>query len=123
MLIQITEYLGIDIATERWMCHRCGHDLGSAHDCYKQGCLVRARDPREIHFPLGPNPEFNFSCDPRWMQIIEYYCPGCATLVETEYLPPGHPITWDIQIDIAALRRKHGLEGKQQNKQEAGNAP
>ena len=84
---------------------------------------MRARDPREIHFPLGPNPEFNFSCDPRWMQIIEYYCPGCATLVETEYLPPGHPITWDIQIDIAALRRKHGLEGKQQNKQEAGNAP
>jgi acetophenone carboxylase len=109
MLIQITEYLGIDIATERWMCHRCGYDLASAHECYKLGCLCRARDPREIHFPLGPSAEFNFSCDPNWMQIIEYYCPQCATLIETEYLPPGHPLTWDIQIDIAALRRRHGL--------------
>src|SRR3954462_11399184 len=107
MLIQITEYLGIDIVTERWMCHRCGHDLGSAHECYKIGCLCRARDPREIHFPLGPDTEFNFSFDPKWMQVIEYYCPGCATLVEAEYLPPGHPLTWDIQVDLEALRQKH----------------
>jgi acetone carboxylase gamma subunit len=112
MLIQITEYLGIDLSTERWMCHRCGHDLGSAHACYKRGCLVRARDPREMHAPLGTDPEFNFSFDPRWMRLIEFYCPGCATLVETEYLPPGHPLTWDIQIDLAALKRKHGFDVK-----------
>jgi acetone carboxylase gamma subunit len=44
--------------------------------------------------------------------LIEFYCPGCATLVEIEYLPPGHPLTWDIQIDLAALKRKHGFEVK-----------
>jgi acetone carboxylase gamma subunit len=106
MLIQVTEYLSIDLTAEKWVCHRCGHDLGSAHECYKKGCLVRARDPREIHQPLGPDKEFNFSFDPDWMMLLEFYCPQCATLVETEYLPPGHPLTWDIQIDLEALRQK-----------------
>ena len=110
MLIQMTEYLAIDLATERWRCHRCGHDLCSAHESYKTGCLVRARDPREVHFPLGPDKEFNFSFDPDWMMLLEFYCPQCATLVETEYLPPGHPLTWDIQVDLEALRRKYGME-------------
>ena len=109
MLIQMTEYLAIDLATERWVCYRCGHNLCSAHECYKKGCVVRARDPREIHFPLGPSKEFNFSFDPEWIVLIEFYCPQCATLVETEYLPPGHPLTWDMQIDIKALRRKHNF--------------
>jgi acetone carboxylase, gamma subunit len=109
VLIQMTEYLAIDLATERWVCYRCGHSLCSAHECYKKGCLVRARDPREIHFPLGPSKDFNFSFDPEWIALIEFYCPQCATLMETEYLPPGHPLTWDMQIDIKALRRKHNF--------------
>ena len=46
-------------------------DLGYAHECYKIGCLCRARAPREVHFPLGPDKEFNFSFDPKWMQLIE----------------------------------------------------
>jgi acetone carboxylase gamma subunit len=32
------------------------------------------------------------------------FCPGCATLIEVEYLPPGHPITHDLEIDIDALK-------------------
>ena len=28
-------------------------------------------------------------------------------MIETEYLPPGHPITHDIELDIDALKRKH----------------
>jgi acetone carboxylase gamma subunit len=115
MLIQVTEYLAIDLATEKWLCHRCGHDLGPAHECYKKGCLVRARDPREIHQPLGSDKEFNFSFDPDWMMLLEFYCPQCATLVETEYLPPGHPLTWDIQIDLEALRQKYGDQAAARN--------
>jgi acetone carboxylase gamma subunit len=37
---------------------------------------------------------------------VEFYCPHCAQLVETEYLPPGHPITHDLEIDIDALRTR-----------------
>jgi hypothetical protein len=28
-----------------------------------------ARDPRDMHAPLGADPEFNFSFDPRWMRL------------------------------------------------------
>jgi acetophenone carboxylase len=106
MRARITEYLDVDPFAERWSCHRCGADIGDANQSYKCGCLVRARDPREVHAPIGPDPEFNFSFDPAWMRIVEFYCPGCGTLVETEYLPPGHPLTWDIQLDLEALRRR-----------------
>jgi acetone carboxylase gamma subunit len=109
VLLRITEYLDIDIPSERWRCHRCSQDLGSARAPDKCGCLVNARDPREIHFPMGPDPEFNFSFDPGWMMLIEFYCPRCATLIEAEYLPPGHPLTWDIQLDIDALRQRYGV--------------
>jgi len=40
MRIPMTEYLEIDLETERWRCRRCGHDLGSARGNYKEGTLV-----------------------------------------------------------------------------------
>ena len=103
--IRITEYLDLDLGREQWMCNRCGRVLGSARESYKKGCLLYDRDPREIHPPLVTG-EFNFSPDPLWVRIVEFYCPGCGTQVETEYLPPGHPITHDIEIDLNALKER-----------------
>ena len=103
--IRITEYLDLDVDRERWMCNRCSHDLGSARENYKKGCLLYDRDPREVHAPLVSGP-FNFSPDPQWVRIVEFYCPGCGTQVETEYLPPGHPITHDIEIDVDSLKER-----------------
>ena len=105
--IRVTEYLFLDVTRERWLCQRCGHDLGSARENYKKGCLLYDRDPREVHPPLVSG-EFNFSPDPLWVRIVEFYCPGCGTQVETEYLPPGHPITWDIEFDLDSLKHRLG---------------
>ena len=43
--VQITEYLDIDLETEKWCCNRCGRELISARENYKKGCLVYDRDP------------------------------------------------------------------------------
>ena len=99
----ITEYLKIDIDAERWRCARCEHDLGPARENYKKGCLVADRDPTEIHPPVTGG-EYTFAPAPGWCRVVGCYCPGCLVLVEVEYLPPGHPITHDIEIDITALR-------------------
>jgi acetone carboxylase, gamma subunit len=106
--IPMTEYLEIDLAGERWLCRPCGQDLGSARDNYKRGTLVYDRDPREIHRPLidPARYEFTFAPDPAWCRILEYYCPGCGTQIEAEYLPPGHPPVWDMQVDVDALIRQ-----------------
>ena len=91
MRVPMTEYLEIDLDAERWLCRRCGRVLAPARDSYKTGTLVYDRDPREIHRPLidPVRYEFTFAPDPAWCRILEYYCPGCGTQVEAEYLPPG----------------------------------
>lgn len=103
--IRVTEYLDLDLDRELWSCNRCGHVLGPARDDYKKGCLLYERDPREVHPPIVEG-QYSFSHDPLWVRIIEFYCPGCGAQLETEYLPPGHPITRDIEIDIDALKSR-----------------
>lgn len=100
-----TEYLLIDLETEQWLCRCCGHVVGPARENYKHGLLVYERDPREIHRPiLDPKYEFTFAPDPDWIRIVEYYCPQCATMMEVDYLPPGHPLPHDLELDIDALK-------------------
>jgi acetone carboxylase gamma subunit len=108
MKVPMTEYLQIDLDRELWMCRVCATDLGPARSPYKEGLLVYARDPREIHKPIL-NPElydFTFAPDPKWVQILEYYCPECGTLMEVEYLPPGHPPVNDMEFDLDALKKQ-----------------
>lgn len=104
-VLRITEYLDLDLERERWLCNRCGRDLGPARENYKKGCLLYDRDPREIHPPLVTG-AYNFSPDPQWVRIVEFCCPACGTQMETEYLPPGHPITHDVEIDLDRLRER-----------------
>ena len=103
--IRFTEYLDLDIDLEQWHCHDCGHALISARQNYKRGCLVAERMPQEIHNPVIDGP-YSFAPDKDWVRIVEFYCPGCARQIETEYLPPGHPITHDIELDVDSLKAR-----------------
>jgi len=103
--IRVTEYLDLEIDKEQWVCNRCNLTLGPARENYKKICLVHQRDAREIHPPLVSG-SYNFSPDPLWIRIVEFYCPGCGTQVETEYLPPGHPLTYDIELDLDRLKER-----------------
>ena len=103
--IQITEYLDIDLEEEKWCCNRCGRVLISARENYKKGCLVYDRDPSTIFNPVVE--EASFAPDPDVCRIVEFYCPCCAVMIENEVLPPGHPITYDIEPDIDKLKKKY----------------
>jgi acetone carboxylase gamma subunit len=105
---QVTEYLEIDLTDRTWQCTECGEVLGSAEENYKHGCMVRERNPEEVHPPLIEDEEYTFAPDPEWVRIIEFYCPGCGTMVENEYLPPGHPVTNDTELDVDKLIEEHG---------------
>lgn len=104
---RITEYLDLDLERELWCCNRCGHELISARENYKKGCLVAERDPREIYDPIIEGEKYSFAPDPEWCRIIEFYCPSCGTMFENEFLPPGHPITHDLELDIDKLKEKY----------------
>lgn len=108
MKANITEYLRINLESEMWECRRCDNPLFSARENYKRGLLVYDRDPREIHKPLLDSQlyDYSFAPDPAYTALLEFYCPHCGTMVETEYTVPGHPPAYDIELDIDSLRRK-----------------
>lgn len=103
--LHVGEYLDADLDSERWHCHDCGHDFGALRENYKLGLLVGERDPREIHPPVIEG-EHTFAPNGEWIRIIEFYCPGCGRQVESEYLPPGHPLTQDIDLDVDGIRTR-----------------
>ncbi len=105
--VRITEYLDIDLDNERWTCHVCGQDLASARENYKTGCVVHERDPKEIYPPIFPTGEFRLTTAEGYGLFVEFYCPGCGTMVENELLPEGYPPTYDIELDLDALKAKH----------------
>ncbi len=107
MKVRTTEYLDIDLDKGTWVCHVCGHTLISATENYKRGCLVRERDPDEIMPPIYPSDEFNLGVAKGYGVFVEFYCPGCGTMVENELLPVGYPPTHDIEVDLEVLKAKH----------------
>ena len=113
MRVPMTEYLLIDLDSERCLCRNCGPDFGNARGNYKEGTLVYDRNPEEIHPPMiDPELyEYTFSPDPEYCRILEYYCPTCGTQIEAEYLPPGHPPTVDMIWDIDSLRERWESSG------------
>lgn len=108
MRVLMTENLRIDLDAEMWECRHCNKVLTSARDNYKDGLLAYDRDPGEIHKPLLDPKKYalTYSPDPTWCRLIEYYCPQCGTMMETEYLPPGHPPVRDMEFDIDAMKEQ-----------------
>jgi acetophenone carboxylase len=101
--LHMGEYLDLDLDAERWRCRSCGHDLGPARENYKRGLLVAERDPSEVHPPVIEG-EYTFAPNGDWVRLLEFYCPQCGRQVETEYLPAGHPLTHDTELDIDSLK-------------------
>ena len=107
--IRITESLDIDLDRLMWCCNRCGEEIIHAKENYKRGCLICAKDPREIHRPIVET-EHSWAPYHEWMNIVEFYCPNCHVMFENEYLPLGHPITHDIELDLESLQEKYAKE-------------
>ena len=108
MKANITEYLRINLDNDMWECRRCDLPLIAAAENYKRGLLVHDRNPAEVHPPLLDTRmyDYSFSPDPAYTALLEYYCPHCGTMVETEYTAPGHPPVRDIELDLESLREK-----------------
>jgi acetone carboxylase gamma subunit len=80
----------------------CGHEFGPYTQNWKLGALVYVRDTREKLDEVYPG---HRKCDPEWMELREFYCPGCAAQLEVEAVTPGYPLIFDFLPDLDSFYR------------------
>jgi acetone carboxylase gamma subunit len=108
--MHITETIDIDLDSEMWCCRRCSKEIHPGRESYLKGCLVYERPAAEIYGPSipvkGNHASISYSPESDFMRVVEFYCPGCGSMMTVQYLPPGHPIVTDIELDIDKLKEK-----------------
>lgn len=98
ILLPLAEHLYIvQKDAERLVKCDCGHEFGPYTENWKHHARIRVRNSTESLRELYRAYEH---CDPDWMELREYFCPGCFTLLEVEALPPGYPAVFDFKPDL-----------------------
>ncbi|MFW9876840.1 MAG: acetone carboxylase subunit gamma [Candidatus Thorarchaeota archaeon] len=81
----------------------CGFEFGDYRENWKTKCRVRVRDTFEEIEELYPK---DMGSDPEWVELREYFCPGCYTLLDVEAVPPGYPTIFNFLPDIDIFYEK-----------------
>ncbi|MBS1843133.1 MAG: acetone carboxylase subunit gamma [Actinobacteria bacterium] len=84
----------------------CGHELGDYRVNWKMEALLYCRrteeEIKEVFTVHGPDPEY--------VEVREFYCPGCQAQLAVEVVPPGYPFVFEVLPDIDAV---HAANGRQ----------
>jgi acetone carboxylase gamma subunit len=103
ILLPIGEHLYIvNKDKERIVKCDCGHEFGDYRQNWKLQAAIRVRATEEELESIYPGPR---KCNPAWMEIREFICPNCSTLLEVEAAPPGYPIIFDFLPDLEGFYR------------------
>ena len=81
----------------------CGHEFGTYQENWKLKASIRVRNTEEKLQEIYPE---MMHCDPAWMELREYFCPGCWALLEVEAVPPGYPVVFDFLPDLESFYRE-----------------
>jgi acetone carboxylase gamma subunit len=81
----------------------CGYEFGDYKKNWKLKCRILLRDTYEEIEKLYPK---DMGSNPEWMELREYICPGCYTLLDVESVPPGFPTIFNFLPDIDTFYEK-----------------
>ncbi len=87
---------------ERVVKCRCGHEFGDYRVNWKLSALIYVRDTVEKLNEVYRGRE---QPDPNWVQLREYYCPGCGSQLEVESVPRGCPPDFEFLPDLDTYYR------------------
>ncbi len=82
---------------------RCGQNFGDYRVNWKLNALIYVRDDSEKLNEVYRGRE---QPDPEWVQIREYYCPGCGSQLEVEAVPRGTPPDFEFLPDLDTFYRE-----------------
>jgi acetone carboxylase gamma subunit len=87
---------------ERIVKCRCGQEYGDYRVNWKLEALIHVRDSEDSLSEVYQGREMP---DPDWIQVREYYCPGCGTQLEVEAVPRGTPPDFEFLPDLDTFYR------------------
>jgi len=104
ILLPLAEHLYVvQKGPERVVKCDCGYEFRDYRQNWKLDALVYVRRSMEqfaeVGIPL-------LMSDPQWCELREYYCPGCATQLEVEAVPPGYPVLFTFKPDLESFYRE-----------------
>jgi len=82
---------------------RCGQEFGDYRVNWKLSALIHVRDSIAALDEVYRGTQ---QPDPSWVQIREYYCPGCGTQLEVEAVPRGTPPDFEFLPDLDTFYAK-----------------
>jgi acetone carboxylase, gamma subunit len=106
ILMRISEHLYIveTAAGTRVVQCDCGHDFGDYQANWKLGTLIKVRrthaEMAAVYHPIEAVPEEG------WVEIREFYCPGCASQLAVECVAPGYPLVFEFLPDLDPFYRE-----------------
>lgn len=104
ILLPLTPMLSIVAKDgERVVKCRCGHEFGDYRVNWKLSALIYVRDTDEKISEVYRGHE---KPDLTWMQLREYYCPGCGSQLEVESMPRGCPPDFEFLPDLDTFYRE-----------------
>jgi len=80
----------------------CGHEFGDYRVNWKLAALIYVRDSEKKLSEVYRGRE---QPDPSWIQVREYYCPGCGAQLEVEAVPRGCPPDFEFLPDLDTFYR------------------
>jgi N-methylhydantoinase B len=93
--VRLNESLFYDLRGEPTVRCRCGHELGPTGTHYKHLAAMAVFPVQRIGPEVNPH---------RWngdrFELREFYCPGCATLLEIEIARPDDPLLADAELEL-----------------------
>lgn len=89
--------------SERIVKCKCGQELGDYRVNWKLSASIYVRDTEQALEEIYHGRE---KPDPSWVQIREYYCPGCSTQLEVEAMPRGAPPDFEFLPDLDTFYRE-----------------
>jgi len=98
ILLKLTEHLYVvEKDGQRIVKCDCGQEFGDYRVNWKLNSLIHVRETKEELEELWPG---DGKPDPKHASIREYFCPGCAALLQVECVPVGYPIIFDFLPDL-----------------------
>lgn len=98
ILLPLTPHLFIvERPGERVVKCTCGQEFGDYRVNWKLSALINVRDNEA---ELGKIYRGSEMPEAEWVQVREYYCPGCGNQLEVEAVPRGCPPDFEFLPDL-----------------------